>query len=346
MKLPEDSIALEYVDKIERAARRAADLASQMLAYSGRGALETRVLNLSRLVDEMSQLVDVSIGKNVQVTRDLDFEFANVDADPNQMRQVVLNLVTNASEGIGDEEGAISLRTGRVELSERDIQYLHCATTLQPRQYVFLDVQDSGVGMDTDTVACVFDPFFTTKVGGRGLGLAVVLGIVRGHRGDVVVTSKPDEGATFRVLLPFCDRPREDRHVSDTALSEQSVDGTILVIDDEKSVFDTASSILRRSGYEVFEESVPEAGIELFKRHVHETDAVLLDLTMPRLSGEDVLQEIRFLRADIPVVLMSGFSEAELMSRSKKHGLSGALRKPFSTSQLLHAISQAVALRD
>jgi two-component system cell cycle sensor histidine kinase/response regulator CckA len=329
-----------HLDDIDCATRRAADLCRQMLAYSGKGRFVIQAVSLNDVVAEMEQLLSVSTSKKALMTRSFAANLPRVMADGTQLRQVVMNLITNASEAIGDREGTISLRTGAL-MCDRDYfadaigDHEHHA----PGLYAFLEVADSGVGMDAETLNRMFDPFFSTKFAGRGLGLAAVLGIVRGHKGALKVSSRPGRGTTFRVLLPAQAATVVEPRETVVGWSEDfRGHGLVLVAEDEPSVRALARSILERAGFSVVVAANGREALELYSRHGHQIRLVLLDMTMPQLDGEACFLALRKLDANAKVVLCSGYSEQEVLAHFVGKGLAGFVQKPYRAADLLGKI--------
>ena len=339
MEMLPESPARPTVQKIEVAALRAAELTKQMLAYSGKGMFKTQPLNLSRVVSEMLHLLSVSISKKATIRTRLTDELPAIEGDAAQIQQVVMNLITNASEALGDNAGEIVIATGTVDADRAYLADTFLDENLPEGRYVFLEVSDTGAGMDKITIARIFDPFFTTKFTGRGLGLAAVLGIIRGHHGGIRVYSEPGRGTAFKILLPATDlqiqasTPRADN----TAWRST---GTVLVIDDEPAVLAVAGNVLERVGFKALTANKGRAGVDLFREHAAEIRAVLLDLTMPDLSGEEVFRAIRMIRADVKVILSSGYNEQETISLFRGKGLAGFLQKPYQPSQLVDTMRE------
>ncbi len=331
--LPEGSPIAERLTQIENAAQRAADLCQQMLAYAGRRELCPRPLDLSELVRSTTTLLRVSIRPNTRLELKLAPDLPAVLADPAQLQQIVMNLVLNAAEAIGDQPGKIVVTS-----FVREVDAAHfCAALHQPELpsglYVGLEVQDSGCGMSPDTLARIFDPFFTTKFSGRGLGLAAVLGIVQSHRGALFVETALGQGSTFRLLLQAQATKVALAPLRPTDLPRLS--GTALVIDDEESVRDVLAAVLRRGGMTPFVAASGDEGLRILEAQGGAVDLVLLDLTMPGLSGEETLRAIRVRNPDQRVLVMSGYSEGDTMARCAELGVSGFLAKPFELQTLL-----------
>jgi PAS domain S-box-containing protein len=339
--LPADSPALHSVKQIELAARRAADLTGQMLAYSGKGQFVIQPVDLNTIVKEIPQLLHVSIAKGVRLTYNFGSHLPAIEADAAQIRQVVMNLVINASEAIGETSGEITISTGVVQVTQGYLANTYLAPELRAGKYVFLEVTDTGCGMDAATQAKIFEPFFTTKFTGRGLGLAALLGIVRGHGGTLKVSSKPGQGSTFLILLPSAGalaRVAEQAPPPALPCSQE----TVLVVDDEDSVRAVTARALERLGFGVLLAQNGHEGIDLFRTHTDSIGCVLLDLTMPVIGGEQVFQEIRRMKPDAQIVLMSGYSLDDATSRFGLEGLVGFLQKPFSSAELHEALQKVL----
>ena len=339
-----DSVA--RLDDVIRTSARASDLCRQMLAYAGRGRFEIEPVDLSALVREMADMIRVSVGKKVRFEVDLDEDLPAISADATQLRQVVLNLITNASEAIGDAEGCITLSTAAVGCGPggggcaRDAA---CRSARRPSRCVRLVVTDDGCGMDEQTRARLFEPFFTTKFTGRGLGMAAVLGIVRGHDGDIDVHSAPGRGSRFEIHLPAVAtayRPRIEARP--TGADDWKGGGTVLLADDEQAVRVLAERILRRLGFGVITARDGREAVELWNERGHEVDLVILDLTMPRLDGVEVFRRIRDGLAGRPVILTSGYTGNEVLGRLEADHPVSFLQKPFEVAALRRMIQQVM----
>ncbi len=323
--------------EIRQAAIRAADLTNQMLAYSGKGRFVVEPLELNRLVDEMGHLLKVSISKKVVLRFDLSDNMPIIEADASQIRQIVMNLITNASEAIGDNSGVVTITTGMMEASRDYLAQVYLDENLPEGYYAFIEVADTGCGMDKETSAQLFDPFFTTKFTGRGLGMSAVLGIVRGHHGGIKVYSEVNKGATIKVLLPCSNEAPAPVEASSEADSADAVSnsGTILVADDEDSVRTVAKMMLERAGFSVLTAADGAEAMDMFNQHTDDIAAVLLDMTMPKLSGEQVFRKMRHISPNVQVVLSSGYNEQDATNRFAGKGLAGFIQKPYDSQQLI-----------
>jgi two-component system, cell cycle sensor histidine kinase and response regulator CckA len=331
------------------AARRAADLTRQMLAYSGRGKFMIGRLDLNELVEENIHLLRTSISRTVTLNLQLDRALPAIEADAGQIQQVIMNLITNASEAIGGEPGVITLSTG---VRDCDVSYLgrsRLEETPPAGRYAYFEVTDTGCGMDEQTRKRLFDPFFTTKFTGRGLGLAAVLGIVRGHRGAILLDSAEGKGATIRVLFPVAEAPgavalAEDPSPgrAEAVRRKQGGKETILVVDDEDMVLEPCAAMVESLGFAVLTAVDGEQAVDLVRRHGASILAIILDLTMPNLDGAGALDRILCIAPDAKVILSSGFDEAEATQGVAKERLAGFIRKPYHLEQLRSVLQRAL----
>jgi len=321
------------MDEIRKASVRAAELTHQMLAYAGRGRFVVEPVNLSRLVRDMADLLKISIAKKIRMEYELAESPPMIAADAAQVRQVVMNLITNAAEAIGEEAGAITLTTGIVDADRTMLAEAYFDDDLPEGRYVFLRVSDTGRGMDSDVRSRLFDPFFSTKFTGRGLGLAAVLGIVRAYQGAIRIDSNVGRGTAFEVLLPcgaqLAPAAAPARDEAPESLAAWRADGTALVVDDEQAVRAMAARMLSDVGFNVLTACNGREAVEVFAEHAEGIVVVLLDLTMPEMGGEEAFAALRTIRPDVPVLLCSGYTEEDAAARFAGKGLSGFLHKPF-----------------
>jgi signal transduction histidine kinase/CheY-like chemotaxis protein len=337
-QLPAASEALASVQQIQVAAQRAAQLTNQLLAYSGKGRFVTARFSLNEVVLEMQQLLATAISNKSELVTQLDPELPEIEADPGQIRQVVMNLITNASDAIGRADGRITVRTGVVAATVDDLRESYLDEQLPPGRYVFVEVADTGVGMDEAIRSRIFDPFFTTKFTGRGLGLAVVLGIVRSHRGAIRVDSQVGRGTTFQVLLPAAATAAGAAPAAEPEAFE-SGSGLVLVVDDEESVRQVAGAILEQAGFQVLSAADGASALELLQRQP--VRAMLLDLTMPHMRGDEVYARAITLRPELKVVLTSGYTEQEALGRLRAKGELGFIQKPYLPRELISIMARA-----
>jgi len=321
----------ERIQEVLSASERAALLVRQMLAYAGKGRFVLEPLDLSAQIDEIVVLLRTSISRSVELDLHLDPHLPWIDGDRSQIQQVIMNLAINGAEAMGDRPGKLTI----VTRSHRQNDASH----------VVLEVTDNGCGMDEDTKARIFDPFFTTKFTGRGLGLSAVMGIIRTHRASISVESAPGQGSRFTVLFPATANSRPVELAVEPEVDLRGY-GNVLVVDDEDLVRNMARFTLERWGYQVEVAADGRCAVEVFSARPFEFAAVLLDLTMPIMNGEEALRHIRRIRPDVPVVLSSGFSEGEAVQRFREDGISGYLQKPYTATALASRIKQAVARCD
>lgn len=337
--LPLESPVRENLQRIETAARRAADLTKQLLAYSGRGRFLVQPLDLSKVVEEMVHLLKTVISKRAILRLDFRPNLPRVEADATQIRQVIMNLITNASDALGDRDGVIMVRTAVMNVGSEYLASTYLDDELEVGEYVVLEVSDTGTGMDRSTMDRIFDPFFTTKFTGRGLGLAAVLGIVRGHHGAIKVYSEPGHGTCFKVLL----RPTERTAPASSPSPEMESwtgHGAILVVDDEETVRTVARLVLERQGFTVMTAEDGLQAIDVVRKHPREIRLVVLDMTMPRMSGEETFRILRSENPDVRILLSSGYNEQEAVDRFAGRGLSGFIQKPYTPAELLEHVAR------
>ena len=336
----------KHLDKIERTTRRLAELTRQMLAYSGRGQFTVAEVDLNAVITEMTELLTVSTPKNVRVVYHLDPALPLMEADASQIRQVVLNLLTNAAEAIGEHaRGEVVINTGSESIGAVQAEELFPEQDMEPGEYVRLEVADTGSGMSPETLSKIFDPFFTTKFTGRGLGLAALRGIVRRHRGGIRIFSQLGEGTVFTLLFPAsCARPSlTDGTVVEGVQNVRLRGTTVLVVDDEESLRSLMADALETEGATVLQAVDGEDGMEQFNDHCEEIDAIVLDLTMPKLSGEEVFRQIKATRPDVPIILCSGYTQEDVARQFAGVELDGFIEKPFTPSQLIGMLRAALS---
>ncbi len=330
--------ARSAIEDVERAAQRAAELTRQLLAYAGRGHFVVEKLDLAGQVQEMTNTLRAALSPKARLRLEFGRDLPAIEGDATQLRQVVMNLLTNASDALGDDEGTIT-----VKMDTRTIAGgLASAPTLTDGAYVCLEVTDTGHGMDAAVKQRIFEPFFTTKFTGRGLGLAAAKGIVEGHGGAIAVRSDPDDGATFTVYFPAL---AEQAPVAAPALVLRTtpVGTCVLVVDDEPLVRRAARAMLERQGVEVLEASDGEQALEIYEENRARVRAVLLDLAMPRMDGQETLRRLRASPSNVPVLLMSGYDEDNVTGGELGRGAAGFLQKPFRAADLARGLEQVLA---
>ena len=326
--------------EIMRAAQRAAELTKQMLDYTGKGVFDVEVMDLNALVDENFTFLRASLSRTVSVELNLSPDACCINADRAQIQQVVMNLVLNASEAIGERTGTVAICTSLLEInSPRFSTYLQ--SSVAPGRYALFEVSDNGSGMSAETLRKIFDPFFTTKFIGRGLGLAAVIGIVKGHKGDIEVVSQPGDGTVFRIFLPASDSELLPRAIPHSPVVLVAKGQTVLVVDDEEVVRIMATMLLESKGYQVLGAANGLEALEVLRAHP-DVDVTILDVTMPVMTGEQALPLIKELVPAMPVILSSGYSEAEISRRLETAGAAGFLQKPYSLETIVKKIHEVL----
>ena len=327
-----------HLRQIKKASMRAAELCRQLLAYSGKGRLDVSFLDLNGMIKELTTLLELSIHKGVALNLCLENNLPHLLGDKVQIQQVIMNLVINSSEAIGDKEGSIIITTKKLHADRSYLSFSRFTPELSEGDYILFEVKDNGCGMDSGTLPQIFDPFFTTKFTGRGLGLAAVLGIVKGHGGALKVDSAKGEGTTFKILFPSHGNERAAPVRSGDPLKSGNEEwlgrGTILVVDDEEAVRAVSELILPTIGFLALVAPDGFRACELLHAHRDNVVAVMLDLTMPKMDGVRTVQELRKIKPGIKVLLMSGYDEEEAIDRFTNEGFDCFLQKPFVRSQL------------
>jgi two-component system, cell cycle sensor histidine kinase and response regulator CckA len=339
--LPSSSEARDDLAEIRQAAQRATELCKQMLAYSGKGRFVIQPVELQKVVEEMLHMLRVSISKNAILKLNFAPNLPSVDADASQLRQVVMNLVVNASEAIGERSGVITVSTGAMDCDRAYLSEAWLDEQLPEGMYVFIEVADSGTGMDGETRSRIFDPFFTTKFTGRGLGLAAVLGIVRGHRGAIKVYSELSRGTTFKVLFPASQRA-EMREAGSAVRGIYEGKGTVLLVDDDESVRAVGRKMLERLGFAVVTAADGSEAIARFRERADDIICAIVDLTMPHVDGAETFRELRRMRPTVRVILSSGYNEQDVTQRFVGKGLAGFIQKPYQLSTLAAVLKEVL----
>ncbi len=352
-RLPKNTPAAPYLKRIENAAQRAAELTNQMLAYSGRGAFVVRPLHVARVARETVELARAGIPKKIQFHFDFQEKLPLILGDLSQMHQVLMNLITNAAEAIGDEVGAITVGAQQVELDAESFNKVFFYASPTPGAYVCLFVSDTGCGMSEEEKSRIFDPFYSTKFTGRGLGLAALLGIVRGHKGAVSVYSELGQGTTFKLFFPaapadvVADKDAASRKTEqDAALRRWKTSGLALVADDEEAVRLFAGEVLERQGMTVLSAGDGKEAIALYDQHKAELRVALVDLMMPFVNGQEVMQHIQRTRPDLPVVISSGYTEHEILDRFRENQPAHFIQKPYRTLDLVRALKKVLDVNE
>jgi len=339
MDLPDDSRPRKSIEQVLVAAKSASDLTQQMLAYSGRGTFVVDLLNVTQLIEGVIRLLETTISKKAALNLNLVADLPPIQGDASQIRQVVMNLITNASESLGDERGSVTVTTGVQWAEAGQLPALEPQRILPEGRYVFIEVADTGCGMDPQTLGKIFDPFFTTKFTGRGLGLAAVLGIIRGHQGSIKVDSQSGAGTTFRVMFPAAEGSvaAEIAQVAE-APAKWLGGGLVLVVDDQAAIRNLARTVLEQAGLRVLTAADGQEAVAVFAEHASDIHAVLLDLSMPGMDGGEVFRHITQLVPNIRVVLCSGYNEQDVNTKLGGRKPAAFLRKPYHPSELVRQL--------
>ena len=342
-ELAHDHPARPLMERVDASAGRAAELTRQMLDYSGKGRFHVEVVDLPEMARELADLLEASTSKKARITFDFDPDTPRVEGDPVQLRQVIMNLITNAADALGGDEGVVTLRTGRMEADRSWLDEAWLSEGLDEGHYAFIEVSDTGLGMDAATRQKMFDPFFSTKAHGRGLGLAATLGIIRSHQGGVRVVTVPGSGTSIRIALPPVTQVPSGRTRAPQADPDWRGSGAVLVVDDEPEVLRFVGRVLERAGFTVSAATDGVEAVERFSVDPGRFAVVILDLTMPRMGGEEAFAALRARRADLPVLITSGYDEAEALARFDRAdpGL-GFLGKPYRVGELLAWVRRLV----
>ncbi len=338
LKISPDSTPYRLLTQATMAANRAADLTSRLLAYSGRGVFVITRLDLNRLVNENTTLLRTAIPRTVSIDLQLSAGIPDIMGDVAQIQQVVMNLITNAAEAIEGKPGHIKLSTGLQNYDLAGLSVSRLEDKPAPGHFVYLEVCDNGIGMSEQIQQRVFDPFFTTKFTGRGLGMSAVLGIIQAHSGALFLDSFPGRGATIRVIFPATAEtvtsPAENGATTTPDVGNTPLPGTVLVVDDEKTVLRVCVAMVKLCGFTVITASDGAEAVSTFRKQSDEIDLVLMDLTMPNLDGVAAMHELRRIKPDLKIILSSGFNEQELDERINGQNPSGFIRKPYSMKNL------------
>ena len=341
--LPPTAAHRIHVNEAIRASRRAADLVRQMLDYSGSGSILRTEANLSEIVEETSDLLRASISKNARLILDLAHPIHAIIADPTQIQQIVMNLIVNASEAIGKSEGVITVSSGEIECDDSCLRLSCLDEKPAAGRFAFLEVRDTGSGMDDTTLCKIFDPFYTTKFAGRGLGLAAVLGIVRSHGGAIMVSSSPGNGTSIKALFPLTESLAKTALPDEThpgVPADKETAGTILVIDDDEMILRTARAMLERLGYRVLTAPGGREALEIVRRYKDEIDCSIVDLTMQGIDGRETIVEMRKIKPDMKSILSSGYHRDDVMGKMGDDFPDGFIQKPYHLRELEDEINR------
>lgn len=340
------SSSYRHLQDIKIASIRASELCRQMLAYSGRGRFVIENIDLQKTIEEMAHMLEISISKKAVLKFDFADNLPPIEADATQIRQLIMNLITNASEAIGDRSGVISISAGAMRCNRTYLRDTFLGESLKEGMYLYIEVADTGCGMDKKTVELMFEPFFTTKFTGRGLGMAAVLGIMRGHKGAIKIYSELGKGTTIKLLFPALDSIKALPKLSEADKSiakEDSIGrGTVLLVDDEEAILAIVGEMLELFGFKVITASNGREAVEIYKQRKDEISCVLLDLTMPHMDGEEAFRELRQINKNVRVIISSGFNQQEVTQRFLGKGLAGFIEKPYQMKALKKKLKEVL----
>ena len=330
-----------YLPEIEKATDRAAALCRQMLAYAGKAQLAITQINMWLLVDEMINMLKATLPQNAEIKPYLAVDIPHVNGDASQIRQIVMNLIINASEAVGDAQGEIRISLTKTMRTEKQPDKDYHGKTIPPGEYICLEVTDTGCGMDEETKWRIFEPFYTTKFTGRGLGMSAVLGIIMSHKGALQLFTQPSHGTTFRVYLPCGENGAESQ--IDIAPSELWLgSGTILLAEDEEPIRKLARVLLKKLGFDVIEASNGREALELYQKNAADITLVITDMGMPVMDGYHLFHELKQLAPNLAIIISSGFGDTEVSTRIRAEDIAGSIRKPYNFDQLRDVLKSVV----
>jgi len=326
--------------QIESAGNRAAELCRQMLTYAGKSPLVQTRVNLWLLVDEVVKMLQAAIKKNVVIELDMKRVVPDIMGDAGQIQQIVMNLIINAAEAIGEANGTIRVALTRVLVTDGQNETDTFGTVIEAGGYICLEVTDSGCGMDEETQERIFEPFFTTKFTGRGLGMSAIHGIVTAHSALLQMTSSPNIGTAFKVFFPTPTSPGHTESASDSTGTSEKVDGTILLVDDEQVLRDMGTALLEAMGFAIVTAENGNNAVEIYRARGSEIDAILLDLTMPEMDGIETYHELRTINPVLPVIICSGYSIESVEDAITDDPHACFVQKPYNPAELRSALTR------
>ena len=345
LTMPPGTETREDLESIIESARKAASLCEQMLIYAGRGGVEKQSISISDMIEEIYDMLKVSIPRKEALRLNLTHNLPPVLADRTQITQVLINLIQNASEAQELDSGCITISSGIVECSEEPACDDCVINRKVPGTYVYFAVSDDGPGISKDNLARIFEPFFSTKFTGRGLGLPTALGIVKEHRGTICAQSTPEKGTTFRVLLPAIE-PTETKPSPVTPPADRNKTGTVLLVDDEDSIRKITGKMLQKFGLTVLTAPDGPEAIDLYQEQQETIDVVILDLTMPRMNGDKVLEKLRAINPEVQAIIASGYNDENISAIVDGNDHTAYLQKPYTLDNLRAVLSTLIPLKD
>ena len=325
--------------RIRTASIRGAEIVRELMIYGGKESAVLEAVDVTALVEEMLQLLKIAVSKNVILESRLSEGLPAVQANPTQLRQVVMNLVTNASDAIGKNSGVIRVSTSLAKIRKHS----RTGRDLSPGDYLLIEVSDTGGGIAPELQGKVFDPFFTTKQDGRGLGLSIVQGIVRAHHGAIHLLSEIGQGTTIQVLLPSIPHSARQDSLSRPAVKPMAQSATVLIVEDEELLRAVVAKALRKRGFLVIEASNGSSAIELLQTHKNEVQVVLLDVTLPGMGVRDIYENINRIQPESKVIFTSAYVKETVGASLGGIPFDRFIRKPFQLSDLVDALNQAIS---
>ncbi len=332
------------LDDIISSAEKASEFCDQLLTYSGKGHFNLESTSLNDSISAILKIMKKVISKKVRLVTNLESELPNIKSNSSQIQQIIMNLITNASESFEEIEGTITIKTGKMHTSKEYMDSSYLQDDLPAGEYLYVEVIDTGCGMDKETITQLFDPFFTTKFAGRGLGMTSTLGIVRSHQGAIFVESNRGEGTLFRILFPVTNQPLPQQSVPAKLINFGSYPGTVLVIDDEEAVLKVTKTALELENFKVLTAKDGQEGLEIVNKHQEEISLILLDLTMPNLNGKEFIERMKAMQSNKRIILSSGYDAEKMMTEEMMKEITGFLKKPYTVQELLHEVHQSLQI--
>jgi PAS domain S-box-containing protein len=320
---------------IEKATERAAALCRQMLAYAGKAPIVHTQVNMGEVLDDMIDLLKTTIPKTTEINFDKASTIPFIKGDSSQLSQIVLNIVINASEAIGDVQGEIRISLSTTEIKAEQIVIDYLGNTIPVGSYVRLEISDNGSGMDDEIKRRIFEPFYTTKFTGRGLGMSAILGIIKGHQGALQLESQLGQGTTFKVFLPAqSDKSISNRSSLPTPHTAWQGSGTILLVEDEEQILLVAKLMLEKLGHTVIEASNGREALDMFQKHIDDIVLVVTDIGMPIMDGYQLFSELKKLNPNLPIIIASGFGNTVVTSHIPRKDIAALINKPYDFDRI------------
>ena len=336
--------AEKNIPLIETAAERAAGLCRQMMAYAGKAQLTMTRINMVRKVEEMVGMLKATLPQNTVIKTDLSAEIPLIEGDASQLRQVIMNLIINSSEAIGTEQGEVNVSLAMVKIMAGKAYEDYHGKQIPPGEYVCLEVTDNGCGMDEETKWRIFEPFYTTKFAGRGLGMSAVLGIIKSHGGALQLFSKPGQGTTFKVYLPApkSEIVKDDDQTASVPVAPWRGSGTVLLAEDEEPIRDIAKTFLEMFGFTVLEAVNGKEALEIYQKNAAEITLVFTDMGMPVMDGYELFHKLKSLNPELPIIVSSGYGDAEVSARIGSDNIAGIISKPYNPNKLREVLKMVL----